>query len=129
MELLLGLGADHGYVALTQTSSHGSKIVWESGVKRGLPPFVPWKLRAAGYEPFIQTVRGALRHAGGLRIDHVMGLFRLFWIPHGIDPAAGAYVRYPATSFSRCSTWKASGPKPTSSVKILEPWKKARARS
>jgi len=62
----------------------------------GLPPFVPWKLRAAGYEPFIQTVRGALRHAGGLRIDHVMGLFRLFWIPHGTEPAAGAYVRYPA---------------------------------
>ena len=62
----------------------------------GLPPFVPWKLRAAGYEPFIQTVRGALRHAGGLRIDHVMGLFRLFWIPRGADAGAGAYVRYPA---------------------------------
>lgn len=62
----------------------------------GLRPFVPWKLRAAGYDPFIQTLRGALRHAGGLRIDHVMGLFRLFWIPHGNDPTTGAYVRYPA---------------------------------
>jgi len=59
----------------------------------GLPPFVPHKLRAAGYEPFIQTIRACLRHAGGLRIDHVMGLFRLFWIPAGAEPGAGAYVR------------------------------------
>jgi len=61
-----------------------------------LRPFVPWKLRAAGYDPFIQTLRGALRYAGGLRIDHVMGLFRLFWIPPGNDATTGAYVRYPA---------------------------------
>ena len=63
----------------------------------GLPPFVPAKLRAAGYEPFIQTIRACLRHAGGLRIDHVMGLFRLFWIPFGAEPAQGAYVRLPAS--------------------------------
>lgn len=62
----------------------------------GLPPFVPHKLRAAVYEPFRQTIRATLRHAGGLRIDHVMGLFRLFWIPRGVDPSMGAYVRYPA---------------------------------
>ena len=61
-----------------------------------LPAFVPWKLRAAAYEPFIQTIRAAVRHAIGLRIDHVMGLFRLFWIPQGAEPARGAYVRYPA---------------------------------
>lgn len=59
-----------------------------------LPPFVPHKLRQAGYEPFIQTIRAALRHAGGLRIDHVMGLFRLFWIPEGFGPKRGGYVRY-----------------------------------
>jgi 4-alpha-glucanotransferase len=62
----------------------------------GLPPLIPWKLRQAGYEPFIQTIRGTLRHARGLRIDHVMGLFRLFWIPESVGPTAGAYVRYDA---------------------------------
>ena len=62
----------------------------------GLPPFIPHKLRAAAYEPFRQTIRATLRHAGGLRIDHVMGLFRLYWIPQGMDPSLGAYVRYAA---------------------------------
>ena len=67
-----------------------------AGQDWGLPPFVPHRLAAAGYEPFVQTVRAALRHAGGLRIDHVMGLFRLFWVPRGLTPADGAFVRYPA---------------------------------
>ena len=61
-----------------------------------LPPFVPQKLRAAAYRPFRQIIRATLRHAGGLRIDHVMGLFRLYWIPQSDGPKMGAYVRYPA---------------------------------
>ena len=66
------------------------------GQNWSLPPFVPHRLRQAGYRPFIETIRATLRHAGGLRIDHIMGLFRLWWIPAGGDPAEGAYVRYPA---------------------------------
>jgi len=66
------------------------------GQNWGLPPFVPHKLRAAAYRPFRQTIQAALRHAAGLRIDHVMGLFRLFWIPQEAEPRRGAYVRYAA---------------------------------
>jgi 4-alpha-glucanotransferase len=68
-----------------------------AGQDWGVPPFDPWRLRAAGYEPFAQTLRAAFRHAAGVRIDHVMGLFRLYWVPIGEGPAAGAYVRYPAS--------------------------------
>ncbi len=61
-----------------------------------LPAFVPWKLRAARYEPFIDMLRRAMRHVGGLRIDHVLGLFRLFWIPPDGAAADGTYVRMPS---------------------------------
>jgi 4-alpha-glucanotransferase len=67
----------------------------QAGQDWGLPPFIPHRLRDSGYRPFIETVRAQLRHAGGLRIDHVLGLFRLWWIPGGSDPSGGAYVRYP----------------------------------
>jgi len=62
----------------------------------GLPPFIPHRLREAGLGPFIDTVRATLRQAGGLRLDHVLGLFRLWWVPAGASAADGAYVRYPA---------------------------------
>lgn len=65
------------------------------GQNWGLPPMDPGRLRGISYEPFIQTLRSAFQHTGGLRIDHVMGLFRLFWIPDGMDPIDGTYVRYP----------------------------------
>jgi 4-alpha-glucanotransferase len=64
-----------------------------AGQDWSLPPFIPHRLREVGYRPFIDTVRAQLRHAGGLRIDHVLGLFRLWWIPEGAG--GGAYVRQP----------------------------------
>lgn len=61
----------------------------------GFPPFDPWKLRSGAYRPFISTVQDSLRHAGGLRVDHVAGLFRLYWLPEGAEPGDGVFVRYP----------------------------------
>jgi 4-alpha-glucanotransferase len=66
------------------------------GQNWGLKPFDPGRLKRVGYEPFVRIVRSAMRHMGGIRLDHVMGLFRLFWIPQGKSPKDGAYVRYPA---------------------------------
>ena len=65
------------------------------GQNWGLPPIVPSRLRAAGYAPFIATLRAGMRSAGALRIDHVMALMRLFWVPPERSPAQGAYVHYP----------------------------------
>lgn len=65
------------------------------GQEWGLPPFVPHRLREAGYAPMIAALRANMRHAGALRIDHVMALARLFWVPAGRPPAEGAYVSYP----------------------------------
>ena len=62
----------------------------------GIAPFVPWKLRVSGFRPFIETVRAALRGVQGLRIDHVMGLFRQYLIPAGGSAADGTYVEFPA---------------------------------
>ena len=67
-----------------------------TGQDWGSPPLIPWRLRDADYEPFIQSIRATMAGAGGLRIDHVMGLFRLWWVPAGGSAAEGAYVRYPA---------------------------------
>ncbi|MHA3021351.1 4-alpha-glucanotransferase [Mycobacterium sp. BMJ-28] len=58
------------------------------------PPWGPDQLERAGYAPFRALVNAVLRHAGGVRIDHIIGLFRLWWIPNGAAPTEGTYVRY-----------------------------------
>lgn len=62
----------------------------------GLPPWRPDALAASGYAPFRGLLRGLLAHAGALRIDHVMGLFRLWWVPEGRPPTEGTYVAHDA---------------------------------
>ena len=62
----------------------------QKGQDWGLPPWRPDRLREQAYEPFREMVRAVLRHAGGIRIDHVMGLSRLWWVPAGADASTRA---------------------------------------
>jgi 4-alpha-glucanotransferase len=67
----------------------------------GFPPFRPGRLAETAYRPFRQVVRAALEHGGGLRVDHVMGLFRLWWVPAGLGAVNGTYVSYDHTAMLR----------------------------
>jgi (1->4)-alpha-D-glucan 1-alpha-D-glucosylmutase len=61
----------------------------------GLPPYSPRALRAARYRPFVELLRANMPQGGALRMDHVMALARLYWIPSGNKPDKGGYVHYP----------------------------------
>ncbi|PJZ05309.1 4-alpha-glucanotransferase [Pantoea rodasii] len=65
------------------------------GQNWALPPLDPHEMRARGYQPFIDLLRANMRDCGALRIDHVMALLRLWWIPYGETADKGAYVSYP----------------------------------
>ncbi len=64
----------------------------------GVAALSPVALRERDYEPFVELIGDASRHAGALRIDHVMALWQLFMVPDGQSPAAGAHLRYPVDS-------------------------------
>jgi len=70
--------------------------IFTGGQDWGFPPLHPERSRERGHRYVAAALRHQLEHAGLLRIDHVMGLHRLFWIPQGIDSSEGVYVRYPA---------------------------------
>jgi 4-alpha-glucanotransferase len=66
----------------------------QNGQDWSQPPWRPDRLAETAYAPFRAMVATILRHAGGIRVDHVIGLFRLWWIPQGLGPTEGTYVRY-----------------------------------
>lgn len=66
----------------------------QTGQDWGQPPWRPDRLADLGYAPFRAVVSAALRHAGGVRVDHILGLFRLWWVPEGRSAKDGSYVRY-----------------------------------
>lgn len=70
-----------------------------SGQNWGLPPLHPERIREQGYRYFIACLRNHFRYAGVLRLDHVMALHRLFWVPDGMEAKEGVYVRYNAREF------------------------------
>ncbi|HXX57037.1 MAG TPA: 4-alpha-glucanotransferase, partial [Thermodesulfovibrionales bacterium] len=72
-----------------------------NGQNWGFPPLIPEKLKETGYELFIQTIRKNMKYAGALRIDHALGMFRLFWIPRAMSPKEGAYVQCPSEDLLR----------------------------
>jgi 4-alpha-glucanotransferase len=70
----------------------------QNGQDWGQQPWRPDRLARSGYQPYVRLLRSVLRHAGAVRIDHIIGLFRLWWIPDGGGPGGGAYVHYDHTA-------------------------------
>ncbi|TMQ99894.1 4-alpha-glucanotransferase [Actinomadura soli] len=107
---------------------HGSADAWvfggalADGVSVGAPPdefnqrgqdwgLQPWRWRDSAvedYRPFREMAASALRHGGGIRLDHAMQVSRLWWIPEGASPAEGTYVRYDRDALLACLAWEAA---------------------
>ncbi len=100
----LAVGADSGGAEawgdpelLVRGASAGAPPdLWNMlGQDWGLPPWNPIVLRNRGYRPFIELLRANMKHAAALRLDHIMALMRLYWVPAGAKADAGGYVAYP----------------------------------
>lgn len=87
---------DTGSFALGASAGAPPDELFTGGQNWGLPPLHPRRARERGYAYFRDCVRAHLKHADMLRIDHVMGLHRLFWVPEGAPATEGVYVRYPS---------------------------------
>ena len=94
-----GLGADawanpERFAASGVTVGCPPDFYNQQGQDWGQPPFNPRYLEATGYQVYREMVHSMYEHAGAVRIDHVLGLFRLWWIPQGLGARNGAYVNY-----------------------------------
>ena len=82
--------------ALEAAAGAAPDAFFTKGQNWGFPPPQPEAMREQGYRYLIACLRHHLQHAGILRVDHVMGLHRLYWIARGMEPREGVYVRYPS---------------------------------
>ena len=87
--------SDPALYCLNATIGAPPDILGPQGQNWGLPPIDPHEMKARAYQPFIDLLRANMAECGALRIDHVMGLLRLWWIPADQEAGNGAYVRYP----------------------------------
>ncbi|MCG7498331.1 4-alpha-glucanotransferase [Vibrio sp. Of7-15] len=87
--------ADDGILCQDVSIGAPPDILGPLGQNWGLPPLNPQRLKETAYDAFIQLLRANMKYCGALRIDHVLGLLRLWWIPKGEDATQGAYMYYP----------------------------------
>ncbi|CAM4168073.1 4-alpha-glucanotransferase [Vibrio agarivorans] len=87
--------ADDGNLVMDASIGAPPDILGPLGQNWGLPPLNPQALQATSYDAYIKLLRANMKHCGSLRIDHVLGLLRLWWIPKGENATNGAYIYYP----------------------------------
>ena len=89
------------------------------------PPWRPDRLAEAGYGPYRDMLRTVLRHSGGVRVDHILGLFRLWWVPEGRSAAEGTYVRFDheaLVGILALEAWRAGAVVVGEDLGTVEPW-------
>jgi 4-alpha-glucanotransferase len=87
--------ADNGNLILDASIGAPPDVLGPLGQNWGLPPLNPQVLLETGFDAYIKLLRANMKHCGALRIDHVLGLLRLWWIPKGENATKGAYMYYP----------------------------------
>ncbi len=91
--------ADHDNLLQDVSIGAPPDMLGPLGQNWGLPPLNPQTLRAKAYQPFADLLRANMKHCGALRIDHVLGLLRLWWVPKGEKATDGAYIYFPVKEF------------------------------